>query len=114
VLRVDPAFERIARRLTSLELRAGADARGDADLLKPGEAAGRTSSAFVDTYSVEGIHRVLDEYGLRAQLERQGLGDVVIDITQDDPFRHRLAVRLPEGTGGDRDVMGRAGGRPAV
>lgn len=101
MVRIDPTFERIARRLTALELRART-ADEDEDLLDP---ASRTSGDFVHAYSEEGIRHIINEYGLRERLAAQGLADVVVRITQDDPFRHRLTLTLPEPVAGVRDVM---------
>ena len=58
MVRFDPAFERISRRLTSLELRART-ADDDADDLLVGDPHGRTHGDFVHTYSEAGIERVL-------------------------------------------------------
>lgn len=74
-------FERIARRLTTLELTAGDD-----------------DARFVNQYSERGLRTVIDEYGLDAKLKAQGLGDYRLVVSEDDPFRHRMELVLPDGT----------------
>jgi hypothetical protein len=73
-------FERISRRLTTLELTAGDD-----------------DARFVRTYSTRGLHTVIDEYGLDAKLRALGLSDYRLVVTEDDAFRHRLELVLPGG-----------------
>jgi hypothetical protein len=106
VQHVDPRFERIARRLSSLELRSGAVPPLDG-MFDTSDKSRRGGDAFVDTYSVDGIRRVLDEYGLADRLRAQDLGDVHIDISREDAFRHRLRFLLPAPVrpGGETAVM---------
>jgi hypothetical protein len=89
MVRIDPALERIAARLTTAALRG----HGDDD----DDVFGQRSRPFVDVYSVAGLRRVLDEYGMTAALEAQGLGDHELVISRQDDYRHRLEVRLTDG-----------------
>jgi hypothetical protein len=93
---VDPAFERIARSLTLLELRAPPP---DGAELSAQDLDGLTTTpAFVDVYTEVGLRRVLEVYGLKDALAAQGLADHDIRVHQDDPFRHRLELVLGDGT----------------
>ncbi len=87
---VDPRLERIAARLSLVDLRAvDIDADADSDLFDA-----RGDNAFVDTYSAAGLAHAFDEYGVTAALAARGLGDHRIEVTREDPFRHRLQMRL--------------------
>lgn len=103
---MDPHLDRISRRLTALELRQP-DPGDDALVteVKPGSPFGRVTRRFVQTYSAAGLKTVIRETGLEEKLQEQGLGDYRIRITDDDPFRHRLEILLPD------DVPGLHGGR---
>src|SRR5262245_61341829 len=95
---VDPHFERISRRLSTLELRApDDDDGGDLVDMKPGSPFGRVQRRFVGTYTARGLRTAIHEYGLDAKLAAQGLGDFTLIVSDEDPFRHRLEVRVPEG-----------------
>lgn len=95
---MDQHFERIARRLSTLELRRpDADDDDALDAMKPGSPFGRVPRRFVGTYSAAGLGTVIHEYGLDAKLRAQGLGDYRLVVTDEDPFRHRLQLVLPEG-----------------
>jgi hypothetical protein len=89
MVRIDPALERIAARLTAADLRA--DSGDTSDLFEDDERP------FVDVYSVTGLRRVLQEYGLDEALRRKGLGDHTLRITREDDFRHRLELVLSDG-----------------
>lgn len=78
---VSSRFERLARKLTAMELR-----RADEDDERP---------AFVNTYSVDGLRKVIEHYGLHDKLVARGLGDYELAVTQEDPFHHRLELTLP-------------------
>lgn len=89
-MRVDPALERIAARLTTADLCVNS---GDtADLFDEDERP------FVDVYGVAGLQRVIHEFGLDEALRRRGLGDHHGVITRDDDFRHRMWFSLSEGS----------------
>lgn len=106
--RVDPEFERVASRLTTLELRSDGEPEGSASAGLAGDLFGPVSGRFIDTYSMAGLRRALHDYGLDEQLRARGLGDVQLRISGDDPFHHRLEALLPEGSPGgegDRHVM---------
>jgi hypothetical protein len=105
VVRVDPSFERISRRLTSLELRERTPDEDELVDLRPGDARGRTHADFLHTYSVAGIRRVITEYGLEAKLAAQGLSDVEVSIEHEDAFRHRLLIHLRDPAAKVREVM---------
>jgi hypothetical protein len=90
MVRVDPALERIAARLTAADLRA--DSGDTSDLFDEDERP------FVDVYSVAGLQRVIHEYGLDEALRRRGLSDHHVVITRDDDFRHRMQLLLSDGS----------------
>jgi hypothetical protein len=106
VHRVDPRFERLAQKLTWLELR-----RPDADdELAGADAMSPRGRAFVDTYSVAGLRTVIERFGLQAKLEERGLGDYDLVVTEEDSFHHRLELVLRNDVpnvadGVDRHVM---------
>lgn len=104
VPRLDPEFERISRRLTTLELRR-ADPDDESLELEPGAPFERAARRFVDTYTVAGLRTVIHEFGLDEKLKAQGIENVELRISEEDPFRHRLEVLLPEGTSPERRVM---------
>jgi hypothetical protein len=83
---VDPRFARIARRLTALELQAGQD-----------DDLTAAPNLFVGLYSHAGLMRVLDVYGVAAQLSARGLDGYRVHISREDAFRHRLYVDVDEG-----------------
>ncbi len=87
MVRVDPDLEAIASRLSSAELRAGDD----------DDPFDEHSGPFVDVYSVAGLQRVFQEYGVKEALASRDLGDHHLKITRDDPFRHRLQIVLDDG-----------------
>lgn len=97
--RIDPSFERLARRLTSLQLRrpdSGADGTDVADDISDALEPDRSRSrAFMDTYSDAGLRTVIAHYGLHDKLVEQGLGDYQLVVTEEDPFHHRLEIVLP-------------------
>lgn len=93
---IDPHFERIARRLTTLELRQ-ADGDDDTFDMEPGRAEGRAPHLFVQAYTAAGIRAVLREYGIEEKMKEQGVGDYEVKISEEDPFHHRLEILLPEG-----------------
>jgi hypothetical protein len=82
VPRVDPRFERIAARLTVLQLQPPAD---------------DDAPRFAQFYSPDGIKNVIHEYGLHQKLVAQGLGDYVLRIDEEDAWRQRLELAVPEG-----------------
>lgn len=91
--RIDPAFERLARRLTSLQLRRADDDVDDiTDALAPETRRSRT---FLDTYSDAGLRTVIGHYGLEEKLKARGLGDYQIVVSEEDPFTQRLEIVLP-------------------
>lgn len=102
--RLDPHFERIARRLNTLELRRP-DVDEDPLDMEPGSPFGRVSRRFADTYTSGGLRTVIREYGLDEKMRGQGLTDYELRISEEDPFRHRLEIFLPEGVAEERRVM---------
>lgn len=92
VPRIDPAFERLARQLTMLQLRRGDDGDDISDALSP---EGPRTATFMDTYSDAGLQTVIEHYGLDAKLKERGLGDYELVITEEDPFHQRLEIVLP-------------------
>jgi hypothetical protein len=99
VPRLDPHFERISRRLTTLELRQP-DPGEEGSAVADGSMFGRVPHRFVDTYTARGIRTVIHEYGLEEKMAAQGLGDFELRISEEDPFRHRLELLvLPDGPG---------------
>ena len=90
---IDPRFRRIAKRLRVFELTCGDD--GEDLGLGPGlveEARARTR--FLDFYSVEGLRRALDAYGVTAALSEQGLNGWEVVVGSDEAGRSRLQVLL--------------------
>ena len=87
MLPIDPRMERIAARLTSAQLRDD----DDIGVLDAG-------NAFVDAYSVAGLKRALDEYGVVRALADRALADHDVVIDREDAFRHRLRLLLKDGT----------------
>lgn len=98
VTRVDPHFEEVARRLTTLELTDPGTEAGSEGLL---DGAGR----FVRTYSEAGLRTAIHEYGLDAKLRALGITEFQLRITEEDPFRHRLEVLLDDAPLEHRHVM---------
>ncbi len=86
-VKIDAAFDRLARRLTSLQLRR---AEPSDDIF-----ANKASGAFVGTYTETGLRTVLLHYGLDDKLRARGLGDYRLVVTQEDAFHHRLQILLP-------------------
>src|SRR5690606_23686613 len=88
VVMVDPAFERISRSLTLLELRAQSPVGTE---FQPGDLDGHAHApAFVDVYTEPGLRRVLEVYGLKDTLTTQKLTNHKIQIHQNNPFHHHL------------------------
>ncbi len=101
---VDPHFERIARRLRTLTLCAP-DAEDGSLEERPGSPFGRVSPRLVGQYTASGLRAAIGEYGLAKKLEDKGLGDFQVVISEEDAFRQRLEVLLPEGSAPDRHLM---------
>jgi len=94
-MRIDPRFQRIARRLSTFELVAGEDTADGSDLrLAPGEPVGRRSDRFLGFYSRDGLRRALEAYGVRRELEALGLGSYDVVVEARDPYQHRVQVLL--------------------
>ena len=105
MVRVDPAFERVARRLSVVELRAeDASVPATSEGTPGGTVNGRfdpfaaDSGLFVDFYTPAGLRRAITRYGLHEKLVEQGLGDWELVVTREDAFRHRMEVVINGGT----------------
>lgn len=98
--RVEPHYEAVSRRLTMLQL------------MDPGPAAPKDGSdlfargdRFAHTYTEAGLRTAIREYGLDAKMRAIGIDDFELRITEEDAFRHRLEVLLPDAELEDRHVM---------
>jgi len=95
---IDPRFQRIARRLTTLELvgESGGTESPEAEAfgLRVDDHGARAGHRFLGFYSREGVCRALEAYGVRAELEKLGLGNYEVIISSRDPYRHRAQVLL--------------------
>ncbi len=98
--RVERHYEEVSRRLTTLQL------------MDPGPTAPRDGSdvfargdRFAHTYTDAGLRTAIHEYGLDDKMRAIGIDAFELRITEEDPFRHRLEVLLPDRDLEDRHVM---------
>ncbi len=98
--RVERHYEEVARRLTMLQLmdpgpRAPTDG---SDVFARGDR-------FAHTYTEAGLRTAIHEYGLDDKMRAIGVDQYELRITEEDPFRHRLEVLVPDDELTDRHVM---------
>lgn len=98
--RVERRYEEVSQRLTMLQLMdPGPAAPSDGgDVFARGDR-------FAHTYTEAGLRTAIHEYGLDEKMRAIGIDEYELRITEDDPFRHRLEVLLPDDDLEDRHVM---------
>ncbi len=89
-------FQRIAKRLTVLDLVGSPDSPDAIDefALLGGDRSSYGSERFLGYYSIDGIRRAYEAYGIHGQLEELGLGHYEIKVSCDDGSRHRVQILL--------------------
>ncbi|MCG3172119.1 MAG: hypothetical protein GMKNLPBB_00264 [Myxococcota bacterium] len=94
---VDPHYRRIANRLSVLELTGVNPDRplsmADMDL-RAGDLNSVSDSRFLNFYTEDGLKLGLKAYGLHDRLVAQGLGDIELRVSREDPYHQRLELLL--------------------
>lgn len=95
---VENKFRKIFRKLTPMDLQKISSESGFiiSEDLMDSSGSMKTPEMFLNYYSREGMHKVLEEYGILEHLRNKGMDGFKVVFDLKDPFRHRVKVFCEE------------------